>query len=87
LCQISSEAARTGAGEAVEEPALVDAVLLCEPVLDDPDHNLLNGVESETVSALTPNTVELIPTLGALPPRGGPVPDPDLTLRISEVGV
>ena len=26
--------------------------------------------------ALTPNTVELIPTLGALPPRGGPVQDP-----------
>jgi len=27
----------------------------------------------------TPNTVELIPTLGALPPRGGPVQDPVLT--------
>ena len=31
--------------------------------------------------ALTPNTVELIPTLGALFPRGGPVPDPAPTLR------
>ena len=29
--------------------------------------------------ALTPNTVELIPTLGALSPRGGPVQDPVLT--------
>ena len=26
--------------------------------------------------ALTPNTVELIPTLGALSPQGGPVQDP-----------
>ena len=25
---------------------------------------------------ITPNTVELIPTLGALPPQGGPVQDP-----------
>ena len=30
--------------------------------------------------ALTPNTVELIPTLGALFPRGGPVQDPVLTV-------
>ena len=37
---------RTGAGEAVEEPALVDAVLLGQPVLHDPDHNLLKGVEA-----------------------------------------
>jgi len=29
--------------------------------------------------ALTPNTVELIPTIGAFPPRGGPVEDPVLT--------
>ena len=28
---------------------------------------------------LTPKTVELIPTLGALFPRGGPVQDPALT--------
>ena len=28
---------------------------------------------------LTPNTVELIPTLGALFPRGGPVQDPAIT--------
>ena len=28
--------------------------------------------------ALTPNTVELIPALGALSPRGGPVQDPVL---------
>ena len=28
--------------------------------------------------ALTPNTVELIPTLGSLSPRGGPVQDPFL---------
>ena len=33
--------------------------------------------------ALTPNTVELIPALGALPPRGGPVQDPALTLCLS----
>ena len=32
-----------------------------------------------TPYALTPNTVELIPTLGALSPRGGPVQDPLLT--------
>ena len=31
--------------------------------------------------ALTPNTVELIPALGALSTRGGPVKDPILTLR------
>ena len=31
--------------------------------------------------ALTPNTVELIPTLGAPSPRGGPVQDPVLTPR------
>ena len=30
--------------------------------------------------ALTPDTVELIPTLGALFPRGGPVQDPVLTV-------
>jgi len=30
--------------------------------------------------ALTPNTVELIPTLGAPFPRGGPVQDPVLTV-------
>ena len=29
--------------------------------------------------ALTPNTVELIPTIGALSPRGGHVQDPVLT--------
>jgi len=29
--------------------------------------------------ALTPKTVKLIPTLGALFPRGGPVQDPVLT--------
>ena len=33
--------------------------------------------------ALTPNTVELIRSLGALPPRGGPVQDPALTLCLS----
>ena len=31
------------------------------------------------VMSLTPNTVELIPTPGALSPRGGPVQDPVLT--------
>ena len=31
-----------------------------------------------TPYALIPNTVELIPTLGALSPRGGPVQDPVL---------
>jgi len=34
--------------------------------------------------ALTPNTVELIPTLGALSPRGGPVQDPVLTQSRAE---
>ena len=29
-----------------------------------------------------PDTVELIPTLRALPPRGGPVQDPVLTLSL-----
>ena len=33
-----------------------------------------------TRRALTPNTVELIPTIGALFPRCGPVQDPVLTL-------
>ena len=33
--------------------------------------------------ALTPHTVELIPTLGALSPRGGPVQDPVLTQAAS----
>jgi len=37
------------------------------------------AAEDTLVSALTPNTVELIPTLGALFPRGGPVQDPVLT--------
>jgi len=37
--------------------------------------------------ALISNTVELIPTLGALFPRGGPVEDPVLTLPLpSEEG-
>jgi len=36
--------------------------------------------------ALTPNTVELILTLGALPPRGGPVQDPVLTFLASDNG-
>ena len=34
---------------------------------------------------LTSTTVELIPTLGALPPRGGPVQDPVLTRRKRQV--
>ena len=32
--------------------------------------------------ALTPNTVEPIPTLGAIPPRGGPVQDPVFTREV-----
>ena len=32
-------------------------------------------------TALTPNTANLIPTLGALLPRGGPVQDPVLTVK------
>ena len=32
-------------------------------------------------NALTPNTVELIPTRGVLFPRGGPVQDPVLTFH------
>ena len=40
-----------------------------------------DGLKADTrpLEALTPNTVELIPTLGALSPRGGPVQDPFLT--------
>ena len=44
---------------------------------------LLTGFlpEDKGPYALTPNTVELIPTLGALFPRGGPVQDLVLTRR------
>ena len=35
--------------------------------------------QSEALTPLTPNTVKLIHTLGALSPRGGPVQDPVLT--------
>ena len=34
--------------------------------------------------ALTPHTVELILALGALPPRGGPVQEPVLTVVPTE---
>jgi len=37
--------------------------------------------------ALTPNTVEQIPNLGALFLRGGPVQDPVLTVRVDRHGV
>jgi len=40
----------------------------------------LNAVPPLT--PLTPNTVELIPTIGALFPRGGPVQDPVLTRAV-----
>ena len=39
------------------------------------------GYEPPGYVPLTPDTVELIPTLGALSPRGGPVQDPVLTRR------
>ena len=44
-------------------------------------YGLLTGFlpEDKGPYALTPNTVELIPALGALFPRGGPVQDPVLT--------
>ena len=35
--------------------------------------------------ALVPNTVELIPTLGAISPRGGPVQDPVLTSTVDRL--
>jgi len=35
--------------------------------------------------AVTPNTVVLIPSLGALFPRGGPVQDPVLTPCVGQV--
>ena len=35
---------------------------------------------SGTITPLTPNTADLISTLRALPPRGGPVQDPVLAL-------
>ena len=43
---------------------------------------LLTGIipEDKGPYALTPHTVQRIPTLGALFPRGGPVQDPVLTL-------
>jgi len=37
------------------------------------------GCAAHCPYALTPNTVALIPTLGALFPKGGPVQDPGLT--------
>ena len=46
---------------------------------------LLGGCARYRIRALTPltpNTVELIHTLGALSPRGGPVQDPVLTRGI-----
>jgi len=45
---------------------------------------LLSGFlpEEKGPYALTPNTVKLIPTIGALLPRGGPVQDPVLTLML-----
>ena len=39
----------------------------------------LQCVPNPQTQRLTPNTVELIPTRGALSPRGGPVQDPVLT--------
>jgi hypothetical protein len=41
----------------------------------------------KTSCGLAPITVELIPTLGALFPRGGPVQDPVLTLAAGRPGV
>ena len=35
------------------------------------------------LTPVTPNTVELVPTLGALVPQGGPVRDPVLTPAIT----
>jgi len=48
---------------------------------------LLTGFRPEDKGpyAFTPNTVELIPTLGALFPRGGPVQDPVLTTHREQV--
>ena len=42
---------------------------------------LLTGFlpDDKDPDALTPNTVDLIPTLAALSPQGGPVQDPVLT--------
>ena len=37
------------------------------------------SVRPSEASVALPNTVEPIPTLGVLPPRGGPDQDPDLT--------
>ena len=51
-----------------------EAVPHVVPICDD----LLTGFlpEDKGPYALTPNTVDLIPTLGALTPPGGPVQDP-----------
>ena len=43
--------------------------------------SLIARPEDKGPGALTPNTVELIPTLIALSPRGGPVQDRVLTAR------
>ena len=44
--------------------------------------HIREGGEDRVLDGLAPNTVELIPTLGALFPRGGPVQDPVLTLGV-----
>ena len=48
-------------------------------VLQDTDPARAGHASDAGAYALTPNTVELIATLGALFPRGGPVQDPVLT--------
>jgi len=52
--------------------AFMNLVWHVVPICDD----LLTGLppEERAHAPLSPNTVELIPTLGALLPRGGPVP-------------
>jgi len=40
----------------------------------------VQGVECYCSETVAPNTVELISTLGALSPRGGPVQDPVLAI-------
>ena len=41
--------------------------------------HLKHPIVGDVVPPLTPNAVELIPALGALLPRGGPVQDPVFT--------
>jgi len=56
---------------------------LSPEAIQQPKINPLPPLEAGPSYALTPNTVELISTHGALFPRGGPVQDPVITPSLS----